>query len=318
MSILADIPTPGLLTPPTGWQLFRALASGTLKSGLAWHNPAYRHKFVLRSLLMPVSTARLLTDLAKQPDLLPMLHAQPGLPCRLHRPWLSVFMSREQTLAALAFHYRTFATSLPAATRFNYYAPQGINLAELRGKNDECYSIRLMAKAHLDKEGETTLVFCDAQQTPLAEMTFALCEYQGKRSLFIGGLQGAKANVAHDAIQFATKACHGLFPKRLLLEAANQLATFFAMQQIIAVSNRTHIYQSWRYRKKKQGKLFSDYDSFWCSLGGEQNAEGVFHLPSHIIRKPMDEIASKKRAEYRRRYQLLDALHSQISQTLQG
>jgi uncharacterized protein VirK/YbjX len=312
MSIIADVPSPDLPAIQTGWQLFRALASGALRPGLAWQNPAYRRKFMLRSLMQPVRTATLLAGLANHPDILLMLHAQPGLPCRLHRPWLSLVMNKPQTLAALAFHYRTFASCLSAPVRQNYFARHGIPLAELSGKNDERYSIRMVAEANLDKEGEATVIFCDAQQTPLAEMTFALCEYQGKRTLFIGGLQGAKANVAHDAIQSATKACHGLFPKRLLLEACTELAAFMGMEQIVAVSNTTHIYKSWRYRKKKQGKLFADYDSFWQSLSGELNADGTFLLPSRIVRKPMEEIASKKRSEYRRRYELLDSLQAQV------
>ncbi len=144
-------------------------------------------------------------------------------------------------------------------------------------------------------------------------MTFALCQYQGKRTLFIGGLQGAKANIPHDAIQAATKSCHGLFPKRLLLEACTELTAYLDVEQIIAVSNDTHIYQSWRYRKKKQGLLHADYDSFWESLSGERTAERTFRLPLFIARKAMEEIASKKRAEYRRRYELLDSLQRQIS-----
>lgn len=35
-----------------------------------------------------------------------------------------------------------------------------------------------------------------------------------------------------------------------------------------------------------------------------------------IVRKTMEEIASKKRAEYRRRYDLLDSLQNQMRQIL--
>jgi hypothetical protein len=35
----------------------------------------------------------------------------------------------------------------------------------------------------------------------LAEMTFTLCQFEGKSTLFIGGLQGAKAHVPHELIQ---------------------------------------------------------------------------------------------------------------------
>lgn len=316
MSIFADITPSNTPVIETGWQLFHALATGALKPGLAWQNPAYRRKFMLRSLLTPISTATLLANLARHPDVLQMLHAHPGLPCRHHRPWLSLIMDRKQTLAALACHYQTFASHLSTSERMHYFTSQGITLARLTGKSEEFYSIQLVAEANQDKEGEATLIFRDAQQTQLAAITFAFCEYQNKKTLFIGGLQGAKANVAHDAIQFATKGCHGLFPKRLLLEACTGLASFMGMEQIAAVSNTTHIYKSWRYSKKKQGKLFADYDSFWQSLAGEQNADGTFLLPSNIVRKPMEEIASKKRSEYRRRYELLDSLQTQITAAL--
>ncbi|MFK9827954.1 DUF535 family protein, partial [Escherichia coli] len=89
------------------------------------------------------------------------------------------------------------------------------------------FSVRLSADAFLDKEGEATLTFCDHQNTVLAELTFTLCKYQGKTTLFIGGMQGAKAHVPHEHIQLATKACHGLFPKRLLVEAVMTLAGAF-------------------------------------------------------------------------------------------
>ncbi|MGS6579831.1 DUF535 family protein, partial [Enterobacter hormaechei] len=79
-------------------------------------------------------------------------------------------------------------------------------------------------------------------------------------------------------------------------------------------SNATHIYRSWRYRKKKEGKLLADYDCFWRSLGGQQQENGNFALPLTMPRKPMEEIASKKRSEYRRRYILLDSLLQQVSQ----
>ncbi|MNN95692.1 hypothetical protein D3C81_2145390 [compost metagenome] len=48
-------------------------------------------------------------------------------------------------------------------------------------------------------------------------------------------------------------------------------------------------------------------------MGGKQLDNGYFLLPERIGRKPMETIASKKRAEYRRRYQLLDELQQGIS-----
>ncbi|MEG1209677.1 MAG: VirK/YbjX family protein [Leclercia sp.] len=314
MSSIAESPYSPQPQPTSGWQLFQRLVSGSLTPGLAWRNPAYRRKFMLRSLLTPFSTARLLTSLAKQPHLLQMLQVQPGLPCRLHRPWLSVDTNRQQTLQALSWHYQTLQRQLPAALMNGYLSREGVTLLTLTGKDEQQFTLRLCADAFLDKEGEATLAFCDAQQTVLAEITFTLCQIKGTSTLFIGGMQGAKAVVPHEAIQSATKACHGLFPKRLLVEAAMTLGSAIAVEQIIAVSNSTHIYRSWRYRKKKEGKLLADYDGFWLSLGAERADDGNFTLPLVMARKPMEEIASKKRAEYRRRFALLDSLIDQVNQ----
>ena len=317
MSSIVDTPYSNLPQPTSGWALFKSLATGAITPGLAWQNPSYRRKFMLRSLVSPFSTARLLASLAKQPRLMQILQVQPGLPCRLHRPWLTVSMNRRNALEALNGHYQTMSQHLPVALLKGYLSSQGMTLLTLTGKDEQQFTIRLCADAFMDKEGEATLTFCNHQNTVLAEMTFTLCPFEGKSTLFIGGLQGAKAHVPHELIQGATKACHGLFPKRLLVEAVMTLGTAFPVEQILAVSNATHIYRSWRYRKKKEGKLLADYDSFWRSLGGERRESGHFALPLTMPRKPMEEIASKKRAEYRRRYELLDSLIQQMTQATQ-
>ncbi|MDR2262420.1 MAG: VirK/YbjX family protein [Enterobacter asburiae] len=314
MSSIVDTPFTHQPQPKSGWQLFKNLAFGSLKPGLAWQNPSYRRKFMLRSLATPFSTARLLANLAKQPRLMQMLQVQPGLPCRLHRPWLTVNLPRQHALESINWHYQAMSRQLPATLMNGYLSKPGTTLLTLTGKDEQQFTVRLCADAFLDKEGEATLAFCDHQNTVLAEMTFTLCQYEGKSTLFIGGLQGAKAHVPHELIQGATKACHGLFPKRLLVEAAMTLGAAFPVEQIVAVSNATHIYRSWRYRKKKEGKLLADYDSFWLSIGGEQRDNGNFVLPLTMPRKPMEEIASKKRSEYRRRYELLDSLIAQVTQ----
>lgn len=310
MSTLAEFTAQA--RPRSAWQLFLQLARGRWAPGRAWENPRYRRKFTARSLATPFRTWQLLNRLARQPMLEALLRAQPGLPCRLHRPYITPAFSRRAALQAITFHYETIATLLTPACFAAYLSRPGAVLATLTARNEARYHIYLSAVADLDKEGEATLLFRDEQGVTLAELTFTLCSLNNKTTLFIGGLQGAKAWVEHDAIQQATKACHGLFPKRLLLESVCQLAQKWHVEQILAVGNSTHIYRSWRYEKKKKEKLHADYDSFWLSLGAQQERGGFFKLPGQIPRKPMEEIASKKRAEYRRRYELLDSLEMQL------
>ncbi|MCQ6512927.1 VirK/YbjX family protein, partial [Vibrio parahaemolyticus] len=90
----------------------------------------------------------------------------------------------------------------------------GLNLAKFETKTGELFQLDLVSLVSLDKEGESTIVVRDAQLRILAEITFTLCRFNQQRTLFIGGLQGAANDVPHEIIQQATKACHGLFPKR--------------------------------------------------------------------------------------------------------
>lgn len=318
MSSVAELQLFSAPQPESSWQLFRLLSTGALTPGRAWKNPAYRRKFMLRSLGAPRMTGKLLESLTKQPQLMQILNVQPGLPCRLHRPWLSTHMSPQQTIDALCYHYQLMLDKLPETITSHYLSAHGALLTTIEGKDEQRYRIYLGADAMLDKEGEATLTFRDENDTVLAELTFTLCQYNGVDTFFIGGLQGAKADVPHQLIQVATKACHGLFPKRLVVDALLTLGERLSVKHVRAVSNETHIYRSLRYRRKKRDKLHADYNSFWESLSATVDAEGDYVLPLALPRKTMEEIASKKRAEYRRRYELLDALQQQIAATIQG
>lgn len=130
-----------------------------------------------------------------------ILQAQPGLPCRMHRPWLTVNMERQHALESLSWHYQTMSRQLPATLLQGYLSKQGATLLTLTGKDEQHFTVRLCADAFMDKEGEATLVFCDDQNTVTAEITFTLCPLAGKSTLFIGGLQGAKAHVPHERIR---------------------------------------------------------------------------------------------------------------------
>ncbi|MTH48185.1 VirK/YbjX family protein [Intestinirhabdus alba] len=298
-------------------QLFIHLSRGQLLPGKFWRKASFRRKFLLRSLLMPRATGRLLETLTQWPELASLLARQPRLPIRLHRPYMAVNVKRAFALSALCCHYDKMRQLLTHSQLTDYLSHSGLNLAKFTAKDDAPFQLDLVSLVSLDKEGESTLVIRDAQLRILAEITFTFCQLNGKPTLFIGGLQGAASDVPHEVIQQATKACHGLFPKRIVMEAVCCFAQVLRAEQIMAVSNDAHIYRSWRYRDKKR-EIYADYDAFWTSLGGEKVAGNYFSLPLALARKSEEEIASKKRAGYRRRYALLDDVAGQISRGFSG
>ncbi|VFS85811.1 virK protein [Salmonella enterica subsp. enterica] len=210
---------------------------------------------------MPRATSQLLTNLTQWPELNTLLARQPRLPIRLHRPYMAVNIKRDFALDALCFHYQQMRQLLSREQQVSYLSQYGLNLAKFETKTGELFQLDLVSLVSLDKEGESTIVVRDAQLRILAEITFTLCRFNQQRTLFIGGLQGAANDVPHEIIQQATKACHGLFPKRIVMEALCQFAQVFQAEQIIAVSNDAHVYRSWRYMDKKT-QMHADYDAF--------------------------------------------------------
>ncbi|KAA1186036.1 VirK/YbjX family protein [Photorhabdus heterorhabditis] len=299
----------------SGIRLFTDLIGKKISPSPHWYSAQNRTKFALRSALMPISTLKLLNQIVNTPFYLDILKKQPCLPSKLHRPYLSINFNRGQTLRAINEHYQLLFTGLNKSIINKIFCSSAYPLAVINGKNGT-YTIFIDSMDCFNKEGELALFISTEDNKTLAKCAFTLLTIAGKKTLFIGGLQGSKEDATLDIIRHATKDCYGLFPKRLLLESVCRFAAHFGCQQILAASNDTHIYKSLRYWHKKKDKLVADYDTFWESLGGEKKKNKDFHLPLSIERKSLEDIASKKRAEYRRRYQLLDELDNEMRDSL--
>ncbi|OCG12583.1 hypothetical protein B5800_05730 [Gilliamella apicola] len=301
--------------PKSKWQLFNLLYTGKLPLNELWLNWTYRYKFFLRTLFLSPITLKWFDKLIQYPLLGYYFSCQTNLPCKLQRPYLASCLSQQERFEALAYHYDFLARHPDSMTKAFYNPNIACELADVKVKNDANIKIALQARNKFAREGEISLYFYDNDGIDLATITFTIMQYQQKTTLFIGGLQGTGHHDARIRVQQATKQCYGLFPKRIALEAALVIARYFNLEQIVAVGNKTHIYNNWRYNTRQE-RILSDYDDFWLTIDGKQDSNGLFILPNQIYRKSLDEIASKKRSEYRNRYALLDQLENSITENL--
>ena len=301
--------------PKSKWQLFNWLCTGKLPLNELWLKSTYRFKFFFRTLFLSPITFKLLDKLRLYPLLGYYLSCQTNLPCKLQRPYLASCLSQQERFEALAYHYDFLAKHPDSMTKAFYNPNIACELADVKVKNDANIKIALQARNKFAREGEISLYFYDNDGIDLATVTFTIMQYQQKTTLFIAGLQGTGHHDARIRVQQATKQCYGLFPKRVALEAALVIARYFNLEQIVAVGNKTHIYNNWRYNTRQE-RILSDYDDFWLTIDGKQDSNGLFILPNQIYRKSLDEIASKKRSEYRNRYALLDQLENSITENL--
>jgi len=60
----------------------------------------------------------------------------------------------------------------------------------------------------------------------------------------------------------------------------------------------------------------SSYDELWNDVGGQPAVNGFFLLPATNTRRSIDTVPSRKRAQYLRRFALLDDIDSEIREKL--
>ena len=296
-------------TPSSGLDLIKALTTGTLMPGGLWQKKSYRLKFALRSCLYLPATLRFMNAMAKNPRFEQLLSVQKTLPGKIHRHYLRLGLSAGERASAIIHHYDFIRERAAARLADALCATSPQPLFTLAAK-EKTVVISASSAHKAEREGESTLwLHCD--DVLLASLTFSVVRDATGYGIAIGGLQGPRRNVPHEAIRDATKACYGVFPKRLLMEVLWLMIQQHDMTHFEAVSNNGHVFRGLRYRFSKGRHFFASCDEFWESVIGERRGARYFTLPLTAARKPLEDVASKKRSEYRKRYELLDSLAAQ-------
>ena len=289
-----------------------ALAKGDLTPGPLWQKRDYRLKFFLRTLLFWSSTTRMLETISRRDDFSTLLKAQPTLAVKTQRQYLTRGMTASERAEAILHHYAWIDALPDNGLAHLFTSPSPLPLLQFATKEEASYTIYATSAVKAEREGETTLWLRAGDNTLLASLTFSVIRENDRSVLVIGGLQGPRRDVGRETIKNATRACYGLFPKRILLEAVFNLAKQSGISALYGVSDEGHVFRALRYRLSKGRHLHASYDEFWASLGGKPDNAFRWVLPFGMERKSLESIASKKRAEYRRRFQLLDEIEHAI------
>ncbi len=112
-----------------------------------------------------------------------------------------------------------------------------------------------------------------------------------------------------EIIKRLTHQCFGLRPKALILELVRLFAIAIECELLLAVTNKSHVYQA---RKKRHQRIKCSYGALWSEYSASEFNEKFVCLPLDSTYKPLEIVKSKKRAMYRRRYQLLEELKHAI------
>lgn len=172
-------------------------------------------------------------------------------------------------------------------------------------------------KSQFYKEGESGLILKINDQIQYT-LTFSYLMINNQPVFFIGGLQGGKQEVTNlENIKQLTKILYGLRPKQLLLHGLSVLCDFYQINQIIGISNQNHIYKG-SHSPSQRARVKANLDEFWLEFQAKPNLDGNFILSPLPQQIDLNEIASKKRSQYRKRQLILDQLATQTQTQLQA
>jgi uncharacterized protein VirK/YbjX len=153
----------------------------------------------------------------------------------------------------------------------------------------------------------------------LYSISFCLSSQDDDLKAFIGGIQGRAGPDMLDRYRDFTKQSFGMRPSDFLIEVFKMFCRAINVTEIHAVSDENH--QSTRSALNTSvatGPIKLSYDKIWIDRGGSYGGRGFFVLPVAECRRADEEIPAKKRAIYRKRYQMMALVDQQLTRALKG
>lgn len=242
------------------------------------------------------------------PALQEVLASRPSLVCAVGRPYMNTRWDASRRLQGIEQHYRQVSGHARALRLVPDVARR---LAEVTGR-EKTVAIVLDSPAWFVHEGEVSLnLFMDGER--IYTLAFSLGSEGDALIAYVGALQGLGGDKALTIYRELTHALHGLRPRDLLLAAFRMLCKEVGVRRIFAVNDLCRVSRSSYFREKPDHR---SYDAVWEELHGSVRDDGFFELPLEVARRTQTSIPSRKRSEYRHRYEMLDGLEGTLTSQL--
>lgn len=242
-------------------------------------------------------------EISDNPLLALALKRFPLMSGAIYWPYINHSWPMERRLAVIDQHFRMLDGPAAIIARATF---ENVELVRL---DDEYAGLHLV----LDKtewflrEGEIVLnLFVNDQR--IYSIAFTLGVDTGQPLVLVGALQGSSSEGVQGVYRDITHALHGMRPRDFLMVALKLLCGELGIHRIWAVSSDCRQHNSPYFGNSHKKKVLVAYNEMWLEHGGTELDNGFFEIPALYRRKDMSEIPTRKRATYRRRYQMLDKL----------
>jgi uncharacterized protein VirK/YbjX len=258
--------------------------------------------------LLPLLTAR------RGSVLHGVIKARPEILEMVYTPYLSSTWDARTRLARITDHCKTVKAiggilDFPADT-----VADVVQLTSI----DSQYRIALDQARWFLREGKMTMsLWGDVDR--LFTLGFCLSSQDGKRVAYIGGIQGRNEDGVLDRYRLFTKQASGMRPRDFLVEVFKIFCRAIGVARIYAVSNHYSIPSNSAAASTALGDggaIKLHYEEIWRERGGLYAGNGFYLLPLVANRRSEQDIPAKKKALYRKRYEMMDALEKELTASI--
>lgn len=221
-------------------------------------------------------------------------------------------------------HMKFFSQNLNDEFLLKLYGDKKIDLWKMKIDEEREMRLVICLEAGQRKEGLCSVMLRLNDDFPIYQIMFWVApdnfifreNFSEEISMFIGAMQGPNVDDAKELIKIITKKSHAYRTKNLILYAAQAVARALGLKKIFAVTNAGYYANNHIRRDRKLKTSFSD---FWAECGGTLTSDQrFFELPLIETRKTFEEIPVRKRAVYRRRFELLDEIDAAVAEKIQS
>lgn len=201
-------------------------------------------------------------------------------------------------LFSFTFYFSCFKRDI--ATFFNKYPNIVKNRSECIFKQDSI-ALYLNMQPRVISEGFFQLVLF-YKQTCLYTLSFTLLE----DALFISALQGATKN--KELLKEFTKEFYSIRPMNFIIFMTFVFASSLSLKNVYAVKDKYMVSNFKRNRVRNNKIIYiQNYDDIWKDNTKiiKENKESFL---IEYLKKDLEEIPSKKRSMYKKRYEFLDSI----------
>lgn len=150
-------------------------------------------------------------------------------------------------------------------------------------------------------------------------LAFSLYEDKSGLTAVVGALQGRDIESALEEYKNLTKAAHGMRPRDLLFEIFCMLCSVIAVRNAMAVSEEARHHKHPYFQSRTESKKPStNYNQIWEERNARRLDRSFYSLDILQNRRDLEAVPAKKRGMYRRRYEMLDEIKNQVSETIQA